>query len=130
MLLNRGEFEAQVSLRVAITGGLSPVLALDVVDHGTFHPCKQCRNHQANAFASAGWGKSQDMLGAVMAEVLKALCAIIVPTADVYALTSVEQTGRFHILGAGPPRGAVEVFRILKQAFSSPQVEDGENPNS
>jgi hypothetical protein len=90
VLLDWREFKAHVPLRLAITGGLSPILALDVIDHGTFHPCQQCRNHQADAFASAGWGKGEDMLGAVMAQVMKPLFTIVVPAADVYALTSVE----------------------------------------
>ncbi|KAG1319287.1 hypothetical protein G6F63_014812 [Rhizopus arrhizus] len=59
----------------APAGGDLPVLALDVVDDGGRGPGKQCRHHQANAFAAARGRKGQDVFWAFMAQVLPVMLA-------------------------------------------------------
>ncbi|KAG1255873.1 hypothetical protein G6F68_010050 [Rhizopus microsporus] len=59
----------------APAGGDLPVLALDVVDAGGRGPGKQCRHHQANAFAAARGRKGQDVFWAFMAQVLPVMLA-------------------------------------------------------
>ena len=69
------------------------------------------------------------MLGTVMAQVVKPLFAFAVPAADINALARAQQTRCLHIFRAGPACGAVKIFRIFGQAFSSLQVEEGEDPD-
>src|ERR1019366_8860328 len=61
LLFDRCELEANMTGLSPKTGGLGPVLAFDVVDDSGFRPRQESRNHQADAFAAAGRGESQDM---------------------------------------------------------------------
>ena len=70
--LDRREFETQVARLAAEAGGLGPVLALDVVDHRALLPREQCRDDQADAFAAARGREGENVLGAVVAEVVEA----------------------------------------------------------
>ncbi len=51
-------------------GGELPVLPLDVVDDGRARPGQQRRHDQADALARTGRGEAQDMLGAVVAQIV------------------------------------------------------------
>src|ERR1022692_3127335 len=73
LLFDRCELEANMPGLSPKTGGLGPVLAFDVVDDSGFRPRQESRNHQADAFAAAGRGESQDMFGAVVPQVVQTL---------------------------------------------------------
>ena len=114
-LFNRRKLEAQVSLLRAEAGRLGPVLTLDVIDHGRFRPGQQGRNDQADAFAGTRGRERENMLGAVVPQIVKVLAAIPAPCADISALPARGEPGIPDVVFIGPTRGAVQVLGILHQ---------------
>ncbi len=93
------------------TGGLSPVLTLDVVDDSGFRPRQESGDHQPHTFAAAGRGESQNMFGAVVPQVVQAL-ACGRPAAHENAVVRGEQAAGADIALLGPAGRTMQVLGV------------------
>ena len=70
----------------APAGGQRPVFALDVVDDRRTRPGQQRRDDEADTFTGSGGGKAENMLWAIMAQIM------VAPLAEQHAIVA-EQSG-------------------------------------
>ena len=84
----------------APAGGQGPVLALDVGDDCGAGPRQKRGDDETDAFAGTGRRKAENMLGAIMAQIM------IAPSAEQHAIVA-EQAGLTNFTRLGPARGAI-----------------------
>lgn len=78
----------------------APILAFDVVDDRAAGPRQQGRHDETYALARSGWRKAQDMLRAVVPEIVTLVAA------EDHAVGA-EQSGSPDLAGLGPARRAI-----------------------
>src|SRR5262249_33794168 len=107
-------------------GGLRPILALDVVDHGALAPREQRWYHEPDTFTRPRWREREYVLRAVVAEILQASRSRVVPSTDIYASAALEETGGLDILFGSPPRRSVKILSVFREALGVSIGEDKE----
>ena len=114
--LHRGKFQHPLpGLLLAPSCSECVVFALDVINHSAVRPAQKSGQNKANTLTRTRWSKRNDVLRAVVPQVVNLAGLFVFPAADIHAFTLADQAHFFNVFALGPACRAVQVFIALLQ---------------
>jgi hypothetical protein len=120
-----GELQDTLTDGMAKTGGVVPILSLQVVDKDALAPLAERRDDGGDAFAATAGSEQENWLRARVQQVVDLQGVWVSPAADVHPVRCVKQAQLLYVFARSPGCGAMQVHQAVG-AFAV--ADEGEKP--